>query len=401
MKKTISLLLIVLILLFNLAGCSSNKKSEEQLKEEIKAQLKAEIAQEQEKANAHAASQEAPKVDPADVKDRDALYRFINYYIAPDIAINNFNECEIVYADITGNGSDEAVIVSPNVNWFKNVELITGDNGKFESIPSDIPLAKYNTRASFEDGFLSVIGATGGTGELISYMNLYIYDGSKMIMVLEGLDLVHNVDFPDARYVEHGDIKGSLKDFTFTITKHDNITGKENVTKKEQYTYNANTKSFEVKPADPSQSSVSSGGGLYLSQLKNGDSIGGGLLIRDIKYKKGRDKASFILIGTVVLEGELSYSEMYEQIVFDTTKDNGAATILIEYPDNYTAEFRPGESLGFVNYNAITQALSPSDLSKIKNGQPKTLKIRVKDIEYSGAYQSEWGSSCEFISIEN
>lgn len=412
MKKLLSLLILAALVLSGLTGCSSGK-SEEQLKEEIKAQLKAEMAQEQAKANSKGeigsnsgaananAPQETPKVAPADVKDKDALYRFVNHYIATDITMGNFNECEIFYADLTGSGADEAVIVSPNVTWLENVEIISGDSGKYERVPSDIPLAKYTTMATFEDGFLVVVGTTGGTGEQMAVMDLYIFDGSAMQRVLEGLYVEHSVAFPNADFEETGEIEGSLKNFTYTLTKHDNKTGKEIITQKEQYTYNANTKSFDVKPAATSQSSVSGGGPLYLSQLKNGDSVGGGFVIRDIDYRKGGDTARFTLVGTVVLEGEMSYSEMYEQIVFGATKANGVSTILIEFPDNYTAEFRPGESLGFKNYNAVTQALSKSDLTRIKNGQPKALKISVKDIEYSGAYQSEWGSSCEFVSIEN
>lgn len=418
MKKLLSLLILAALVLSGLAGCSSGK-SEEQLKEEIKAQLKAEMAQEQAKANAKGEAgsnsgqadakeaQEAPKGPPADVGDKDALFRFVNYYIAPDIAINNFDECEIVYADLTGNGSDEAVIVSPNVNWFKNVEIISGDNGKFERVPSDIPLAKYETMASFEDGFLAVVGITGGSGEQMAIMDLYIYDGSKMLKVLEGLDVEHRVAFPNADFEETGEIEGSLKDFTYTLTKHDNRTGKDSVTKKVRYTYNSNNMTFDEQPVTEGQGSSaqitsSADGKVYLSQLKNGDSVGGGLVIRDIDYRKGGDKARFILAGTAVLEGRLYYDDMFGSIMFDNlTNTNGLSTIMIEFPDNFTSEYVPGTLLDFRNPDAVLKALSQSELTAIKNGQPKSLRIRVKDIEYSGAYQSEWGSSGEFISIEN
>lgn len=47
MKKAISLFVLVLIILTSLTGCSSNKKSEEEMKAQIKEELKAEMAMEQ------------------------------------------------------------------------------------------------------------------------------------------------------------------------------------------------------------------------------------------------------------------------------------------------------------------------------------------------------------------
>lgn len=399
MKKVIALLIMTGLVLLSLTGCSSGK-SEEQLKEELKAQLKAEMAQENNKSTAQSGQKAAPK----DVKDKNELYEFV-YQSISKISRDDFNQCEILYADVTGDGVDEAVVVSPNVTWLENVEIISGESGQYQRIHSEIPLAKYTTLATFEDGFLAVVGTTGGSGEHYAVMDLYAYDGAEMVNVLEGLCIEHTAAFPTADYVEEGEIDGKLTDFIYTLTKHDNRTGQDSITQKTQYTYNPNTMTFDEQPVTgktgqgSSTQTTSPAGKVQLSQLKNGDSIGEGFIIKNLSYRQGGEKASFTLTGTAVLEGELFYEDYYQSYIFDAT--NGVTTILIEFPDNYIHEYMPGQSLGFKNLETLIQNLYDSDLKKIKNGQPKSLRIRVKDIEYSAKYQSEWGSSCVFVSIEN
>ncbi|MTI84843.1 MAG: hypothetical protein FH756_13325 [Firmicutes bacterium] len=141
---------------------------------------------------------------------------------------------------------------------------------------------------------------------------------------------------------------------------------------------------------------------MKIETLKNGDSVGGGLVIRDINYRKGDDKAIFTLAGNIVLDdGELYYDDMNQDFMFNAIKAPGVSTIMIEYPDNFTAEYNVGELLWFRNKDAALQGISKSDLAEMKQGQQKNLKIRIKDIEFTSAYQSGWGNSCEFVSIEN
>jgi hypothetical protein len=79
-------------------------------------------------------------------------------------------------------------------------------------------------------------------------MDIYAYNGSEIVKVLEGLVIEHTVSMPGSTdFKEDGVIDGSLKDFTYTLTRSDNMTGKESIEKKIHYTYNANAMKFDEK----------------------------------------------------------------------------------------------------------------------------------------------------------
>ena len=81
--------------------------------------------------------------------------------------------------------------------WLEKIEIISGDSGEYKQVSSDIPIAKYNNTVESKDGFLAVMQKTGGTGEQMEYLSLYLYNGSGMVRVLEYLDIAHAVSFPD------------------------------------------------------------------------------------------------------------------------------------------------------------------------------------------------------------
>jgi len=229
MKKIISMFLLMLLVLMISVGCSSKDE-----KTEPEADLETESAVEQ----------NAPKVD---MKDKDALYEFVRQDHR-NITRENFDALEVHYFDITGNGTDEAVLFSTYLEaWWDKMEIVSGDSGEFKRIPSDISLAKYRNKAEFKDGFLVVEASTGGTGEQMTYMVLYKYNNSEMVNVLPGLDISHTVAFPDADFEETGNIDGPLTNFVYTLTRHDNKTLKDTIKIKEQYTYNESSMSFDVK----------------------------------------------------------------------------------------------------------------------------------------------------------
>lgn len=400
MKKVISVFICLFLMLMMIGGCSSNKKSEEELREEIKAELKAELAEEN------------SKVSEVDMNDMDALYEFVKCEIM-DITRETFNTWEVSYFDITGDGTQEALVNTygeHDEQWYNKLEIISGDSGQYKQIPSDICLGNYNNVLDLKDGFFTVTAQSGGTGEHFDDLSLYIYNGSEMINVLTNLTIKHEVAFPNADFQETGAIDGKLTDFTYTLTKYDNLNEKETIEKKEQYTYNANTMSFDIKAiagktangnqTSTKQSGKDSGGQLYLSDLKNGDDVGGGLTIRDIDYKKGGDTASYTLTGNAVLTGELSYdAEYWGGMILNVTDDSSFSAIVMEGPYDMVIDYKP-DLLFFRNEDTLLNAISASDINEIKNnGRNMNVKISVKDICVTIRFESDGDTSCEFAKI--
>jgi len=236
MKKLISFLLLVLLAFTGLSGCSSSseEKSEEELRAKIKAELEAEMASEKEDSTSE-----------ADMKDMDALYDYVKKEF-PDLSRKDFDLWEVSYLDVTGDGSDEVIFAGVyGLEWPQKMQIITGDSGEYKRIPSDIALAPYENTLGLQDGFFTVKTRTGGTGEQFTYLDIYIYNGSQIVKILDSLQIEHKVAFPDAVYSETAQINGSLKDFEYILNRYDDQTGKENVVKKAQFIYNPKTMRFD------------------------------------------------------------------------------------------------------------------------------------------------------------
>lgn len=229
MKKLILIILMVTLMVLNLTGCSG---SEAQIKDEPEGKM----SSEQDNANDAAI---------ADMKDMDAFYEFFKQDIN-DLSRENFDMWEVNYLDITGDGSKEAIFAGVHgVEWPQKMQIISGDTGEYKKIPSDIPLAKYKNLPTLQDGFFAVDTETGGTGEHFNYLDLYIYNGSEIVKVLEGLLMNHTVSFPgQTEFEENAEIEGKLTDFIYTLTKQDNITEKISVEMEKKYIYDANAMSF-------------------------------------------------------------------------------------------------------------------------------------------------------------
>ena len=155
MKKRVSLLVLVLMILMSLVGCSADKILKE-------------------------ANPEAAKVE-VDMKDMDALYAYVKQEIV-DITRENFNTWDVYYFDITKNGTDEVVFVATyGLDWYEKMEIISGDSGEYKRIPSDIDLAKYKNIPDFRDGFLTVKQTADVLGEHYNCMSMFFYDGKEMV----------------------------------------------------------------------------------------------------------------------------------------------------------------------------------------------------------------------------
>lgn len=160
----------------------------------------------------------------------------------------------------------------------------------------------------------------------------------------------------------------------------------------------------DVKSSSKNQGSTnqsaSEKGTLYLSDLKNGDFIGGGLTIRDINYTKGGDKVSFALYGDTVLTGKLFFDEMSDDIhLLVTDPESIPNTIYIEgyRPDVYI-EYKP-RFVRFRNNDILLNEISKGEQNKIKKGESLGVKLRIKNMDFSAQFESEGGTSCEFVEI--
>ncbi|PKM88728.1 MAG: hypothetical protein CVU87_06820 [Firmicutes bacterium HGW-Firmicutes-12] len=393
MKRLLVLGLIFGVLLTVMAGCGAKEtpqKSEEELRKEIRAELEAE----------QKATQKA-----IDVKDKEALYAFVKKELT-DVARNNFDVWDIYYFDITKDGSPEAVILGEGGDtWLEKIEIISGDSGEYKQVPSDIPLAKYKNALEFKDGFLAVTQETGGTGEQMEYLSLYLYNGSVMVRALENLDITHTVSFPDAQFEENGTIDGPLTNFMYTLTKHDNKTGKDTIEKKEHYTFNISTMSFEVKPLDTQSgtggnAASQSQGVVDIKDLKEGSSFAGGT-IQKISFKGYENDATLdlTLAGEFTLEGTLQYSEFDDGVNFTVDKSK------------YPAEIKLSDKLGTINPFAWPMSFRPQNIlvkqlgqviyNKLQNEPGLTVQmvVRAKDLQFSCKIPGQAGGNWEMMEI--
>ncbi|SET36472.1 hypothetical protein SAMN05660297_02159 [Natronincola peptidivorans] len=162
----------------------------------------------------------------------------------------------------------------------------------------------------------------------------------------------------------------------------------------------------EVDIADENQESTSDFATdeertFYLSNLRNGDEVGEGLIIRDIYIED--EYTSFILAGDIALTGELSYDHQYYEAMMFTFPDDIFPTIVIE-GEGYNQEhieftYKPSHFV-FRNEDALFEALPHSDLIEvIEEGKTMNVGIGVKDLNFIGYWQSEYGASVEFVEI--
>ncbi|MFZ7102420.1 MAG: hypothetical protein ACOWWO_07155 [Peptococcaceae bacterium] len=397
MKRILVLGIILAVSLTALGGCASKEtpqKSEEELRKEIRAELEAE----------QKAAENAKKA--INVKDKDALYDFVRKEIA-DISRENFDVWGIYYFDITGDGADEAVIVGDKGGtWAEKLEIISGDSGGYQKVPSDIPVAKYKNTLEFKDGFLAVTQKTGGTGEQMEYLSLYVYNGSGMVRVLDELSIFRTVAFPDTQFEETGTIDGPLTDFVYTLTRHDNITGEDITQRNQHYTYSPNTLSFQTEPTGAELEKAGGTAGLTpgivdIKDLKAGSPYAGGT-IQKISINAYQNAATFdlTLAGKFILEGKLQYSEFDDCVIFivDKSKFPGGIKLSAELgtinPFHWPMGFRPQnilvEQLGQVTYN------------KLKNepGLAVRMVVRAKDLIFSCQIPGQAGGNWELIEIQ-
>jgi len=192
MKKYLSFF-IVLILIFSLAGCGSQKSEEElkaELKEEVKAEIKAEMEAEQE--NQEVETPETSSEEPAEEDNEsvdnsentaeedvngtegDEIVTTYAYGDIDGIDVSGLNEVVFDASDI-GDKSDDGELVDYKIAFFGNV---------------------YNVRINSSDYIYEDYGV-----EVASYENL-----KDTLLTIKAYDFLNNgffVFFEDGRGIEH------------------------------------------------------------------------------------------------------------------------------------------------------------------------------------------------------
>lgn len=190
-------------------------------------------------------------VKPADVKNDADLYRYVKNNIF-DIPQAAFSKWEKRFFDITGDGSDEVVLVPYfGEGWHDKIEIISGDSGELERIPSDIMNGADGSRVEFADGLMAVSASDGGSGLQYTTRSIYVYDGAGLVPALDGLEIYYALSTPSENYYNDSYITGDYKDFTYTLVKYDYAHSTQTIEKRVQYTYNPETMRYTEKALEP------------------------------------------------------------------------------------------------------------------------------------------------------
>lgn len=243
MRKVVVAFLVAILAVMTLAGCSSPK--------------------------------EPPQTPPvkADIKDQNALFDFVKANIK-NISKETFNEWVIEYLDITGDGNDEAIIVSTyGVDWHDKLEIVSVAGGEYKIIPCELGLGKYGNHVLFEDGFLVLLATAGGSGISDTYMTLAVYDGTRMVTALSDLLVEATVALdPNNTFEVRGEIQSdSLKGFAYVQTKYD--AKGETILERGFYLYNEDTMSFDVDPYFEGPNGDDLGLAKFTNEIINGTQV--------------------------------------------------------------------------------------------------------------------------------
>ncbi|MTI84842.1 MAG: hypothetical protein FH756_13320 [Firmicutes bacterium] len=216
--------------------------------------------------------------------------------------------------------------------------------------------------------------------------------GNKILVITDDLSGdKSSISFKDKSGYEYSlDMFGEGEQFETILVKGDN----------RQF---LGTNDREAKPGDRTELADFSGqSAVELSKLKNGDSIGAGLIIKNIEYQRPWEKARFTLEGNVVLTGELLWEEQIaNEPLFIADESAFPTAIVIGDPKDSlfgTIEYKPTR-LYIWNSDEMQKALSKSTLQQLKSGRSLYGKIGIKDIKVNIYLGSEGGTDCEFTEI--
>lgn len=191
-----------------------------------------------------------PQEESLDIKDMDKLYEYFNENIF-EVARDEFGGViGVTYLDITGNGTDEAIILNDK-SWDQPINIVTIEDNEYKVLSNKIRKAKYMNEFSLEDGFLVLKQKTGGTGVADTYLSLYKYHDEKLTLVLSDVYLEGHVSIPpnvSENYVSK--IEGNYRDFQYLLVKEDRNANKREVMESRHYSYNEDDLSFTIRDTD-------------------------------------------------------------------------------------------------------------------------------------------------------
>ena len=211
--------------------------------------------------------------------------------------------------------------------------------------------------------------------------------------------------FRITQFEETGTIDGPLTDFTYTLTHHDNKTGKDTIVRNEHYTYNPSTLSFQIEPTG---AELEKAGGTLdqtpgivdIKDLKVGSSFAGGT-IQKISFKGYENDATLDLTlgGEFTLEGTLQYSEFDDGVIFTVDKSKFPAEIKLSDKLGTINPF--GWPIGFRPKNILVQQLGQITYNKLQNepGSTVQMTLRAKDLQFSCKIPGQAGGNWELLEI--
>ena len=368
-----------------------------------------------------------PASTPADVKDEDALYKYVKSEIA-DIKKESFDAWDKYYYDITGDGSEDVVLVSQyGADFHDKLEIVTGDSGQLKDVAINVQLGADGNTVDFKDGLLAVTVKDGGSGLQYAVMGIYAYDGTKMVAALDNLSLEYSLGTPYESYSEDAIIWGDYSDFTYTLVKFDYINEAQTVEKKSQFTYNTDNMSFEEKTLDPVLSPPSdtdpynitidtAGGSLTIQYAGFDDKIT--LITTDFNYDSYKDGKTITLKNVYVTsayldEGDLFFyakAEGYTGNVYCyVTLDDLKIHFLREEPlpgeddpvvrlTGFTNETIRGESANYSDYSVVIVPFYPVDGKNYGSLSSKTVE---DDFEGQSLYFALFGKLEDVVIYRN
>ncbi|SET40343.1 His Kinase A (phospho-acceptor) domain-containing protein [Natronincola peptidivorans] len=252
MKKVISLFILIVFVMTTFVGCFANTTEEEgreDLPDEVETEFKKERQREEGRGEIKTqlilemGIEQPLKSDRTSeakegVHDLDKVYDFI-FSKYPEYMKNDFDMWRPNFFDLDSDGREEVVFTTSNGKGrLQEVIVIKATDHHFIEIPSYIPFARYENSFTFQDGFLVHIGKRGLPGSFEYNMNLYIYDGFRMVDVLDGVILIKKeVSLAGENYTVTSEINGNLRDFTITHIKTDYLTGLEEIIAINHYRY--------------------------------------------------------------------------------------------------------------------------------------------------------------------
>lgn len=429
MKK---LLCLMMVLVLVLSGCGIEKSEEEiraELKEEMKKEeeLRAEIKKEIEEEIRQELEAERAKVDVIDdskeptevvnssentninetsveeqvqeenvktnedatVKEEESLIynesklievAYEEHKFDVDVSLEEYSKkVDIKYWDITLDGEKDALLH----NRYATI-LITEKEGQLYKLDSDLYTNGFASYHFTYDGkFLGVMEQSGGTGGSMAILGIYTYDGSRVKSICDDILISRTENYKKGPKYPNGHktlLKAELKrvsndysEFSLSTVQ----TGSVEFTKQEHYTYNEDTKVFDIKIISKSdETAIEVNNIIDPSDIKIGDDIGG-LTVSSINYEEG--KYLFLtLSGDIQIKGYID---------IDEEKDNGYIFVSNSKSLDVPIEFALDDGIVYT-IDDFSGVFDPSDIieNQMKNyllaDNTKLATANIREIRY-------------------